>query len=115
MAPSPQALDDDFATLSRLCVAIAAGAPVERSDAVTYSQCRATLLGSHYRAALPGCLMQCQSVSKYCEFITLYHPLHEERVRFIEELLAPGRRLHARRPSAVAALRPRSVSDEWTL
>ena len=64
-----------------------AGAPPQRLAAVRYVVCRDMLLASQSRARMPGFLHQCASISKFHDFITLYHPSVESRLAFLNEAL----------------------------
>ncbi len=64
---------------------LSSGASPLRSAAVRYVQCRAALLGGELRPAVPGFLVQCMSISKFYEFIHLFHPEVEARRAFISE------------------------------
>ncbi len=61
--------------------------PPQRAAAVRYMQCRSALLDGAIRSSVPGFLIQCISVSKFYEFIRLYHPHPAARREFISEAL----------------------------
>lgn len=73
---------------------VGAGLPVSRGAAVRYGECRAALLDSPLRPALPGFLIQCVSLSKFQDFITLYHPMAEARAAFVSEAFFDCRASH---------------------
>ncbi len=84
--PPPDALDEFEGLLRRL----APGATPDRVAATRWSHCRDALLAD-CREALPGFVVQCTSVGKYRDFITLYAPSVDERVAFVEAAMAPVR------------------------
>lgn len=79
--------DDALQSLPRLIEllrTIALGLAPDRSDAVLYSAHRSTLLTSSYRELMPGFMIQCISVFKFRDFISLYDPSPAMRERFID-------------------------------
>ena len=56
-----------------------------RELAVRYTNSRAALLAGGFRAPVPGFLHQCVSVFKFHDFINLYAPDLESRIRFIDQ------------------------------
>jgi hypothetical protein len=73
-----------------------AGAP-NRLSAVRYTLCRRALLDGELRSAVPGFLLQCGSIHKFHEFITLYDPKVETRLAFLEAALSKCHVLAARK------------------
>jgi hypothetical protein len=55
-----------------------------RHWAVKYAHCRASLLASEAGTRLPGFLVQCGSIERFRDFITLYHGNPEARARFVD-------------------------------
>jgi hypothetical protein len=55
-----------------------------RLAAQRYTACRDVLLRSELRRTLPGFLQQCLTVSRFHDFIHLYHASIEARVAFID-------------------------------
>jgi hypothetical protein len=49
------------------------------------------LLASQARAHMPGFLHQCASISKFHDFINLYHPSAEARLAFLDGALGERR------------------------
>lgn len=78
--PDPRALFEEMAVLA---CAIARGQPPGRSEAMTYSATRDALLASDIADMLPGFLLQCHSVHRLRDFITLYDPECEMREAFM--------------------------------
>lgn len=102
-----------FAQFEGLLTEIAGPLAADRSEAMAYSHCRSLLLNSTYRDTLPGFVVQCMSVFKYREFISLLDPSAAVRQDFVRASLAECRSLHARhRPDPIPR---RSRPQEWTL
>lgn len=55
-----------------------------RVAAVRYTRCRSALIESEVRPAVPGFLVQCISLDKFHDFITLLDPNPDARIAFIE-------------------------------
>jgi hypothetical protein len=68
---------------------VAAHRVADRAMAVRYTEKRQRLLDSRLRPDLPGFLLQCSSLSKFHDFITLYAPRVEARIQFIDQAFAP--------------------------
>ena len=64
--------------------AVATTHPMQRPWAVAYTECRSTLLAGELRSKLPGFVVQCGSIDRFRDFISLYHPRSESRVAFID-------------------------------
>ena len=62
-----------------------------RVAAVRYTRCRSALIESELRAAVPGFLVQCVSLDKFHDFISLLDPSPKTRIAFIEAGLADCR------------------------
>jgi hypothetical protein len=107
-------IDEAFDRFDALLQSIAAGLPVDRSAAMRYSEYRSMLLDSPYRDALPGFVLQCMSVSRFREFISLYDPAARAREAFVRDLLADCRAVQARRASFARAGTSKAAG-EWTL
>lgn len=58
-----------------------------RDLAVRYMRSRAALMEGELRPLVPGFLVQCSSIGKFHDFITLYHPHKEARIAFFDESL----------------------------
>lgn len=85
MRPGPQRADwpellDEMEAVVRQ---VARGGPQNRHDASVYLETRAALLASQVAGLLPGFLMQCHSILRLREFLTLYDPEPELRERFM--------------------------------
>ena len=65
-----------------LSAALQASPP--RLAAQRYTICRDSVLRSELRRTLPGFLQQCLTVSRFHEFIHLYHASLEARIAFID-------------------------------
>ncbi len=115
--PLPREIDDDeaFDQLYELLRAIAAGQGTDRSEAVRYSACRAILLASSRRDVLPGFVLQCLSVARFRDFITLYDPNPEVRERFIRGAFKLTRERLDVLSAFDAPAQARSVSGGWSL
>lgn len=103
--------DASLVRLTELLLAIAKGFVPDRSEAVLYSACRSELLTSPYRALLPGYLVQCISVFRFRDFISLYDPSPTIRQRFVEQSLSSAL---AAQSGGEAERRPAS-SSRWEL
>ena len=73
--------------MEELLRAVAAAGTPHRLSAVRYTHCRAVLLDSQVRSALPGFLIQCVSIYKFHDFINLLDPKAEARIAFVEAAL----------------------------
>jgi hypothetical protein len=98
--------DGALEELDALLLAIAGGGAVGRGEAMRWSHCRALLLDSAYRDHLPGFVLQCGSVHKFREFITLYDALPTRRVAFLRAAMGPARAMLGDRPAGAAAPLP---------
>ncbi len=74
--------------IQELLRAVASANTPHRLAAVRYTHCRATLLAGELRQALPGFLIQCVSIYKFYDFISLYDPKPEARIAFLENAFA---------------------------
>lgn len=79
--------------MEELLRAVAAAGTPHRLSAVRYTHCRAVLLESPVRSALPGFLIQCVSIYKFHDFINLLDPKIEARIQFVEGAFAKCREL----------------------
>ena len=70
--------------MQELLRATASGSSPSRIAAVRYTLCRTTLMGGNLRQSLPGFLVQCVSIFKFHDFITLYDPKTETRLAFLD-------------------------------
>lgn len=70
--------------LQELLRSVAAIHPMQRPWAITYTDCRAALMASSLRSKLPGFVVQCGSVERFRDFISLYHPNPQSRIAFID-------------------------------
>jgi hypothetical protein len=69
-----------------------------RHSAVRYTLCRSALIESDLKAALPGFMTQCVSISKFHDFIHLYDPKAEARIAFVDSAFSACRaRLDSKR------------------
>lgn len=111
-APAPRPRDardwlDEMETLAR---AVARGAPTDRREATAYLAARDALLASDVAALLPGFLLQCHSVHRLRDFLTLYDPESELREAFMVRTFDRCREAIAahRRPGS-----GRGQAQEW--
>ena len=81
--PKPSTRDALEEIQELLSAASSASSP-HRLSAVRYTLCRAALLESEVRAALPGFIIQCVSIYKFHDFIHLYDPKAEARRAFVD-------------------------------
>jgi hypothetical protein len=65
---------------------------LERSLAVRYMELRASLLSGPLAGDAPPFLLQCVSIFKFHEFISLYAPDAERKMAFIDRSFDPCRR-----------------------
>jgi hypothetical protein len=79
-----EALEEMQSLLLRTC---SVSTP-NRVSAVRYTLCRTILMDGELRPALPGFLIQCVSIFKFHDFISLYDPRAEARIAFVEGALA---------------------------
>lgn len=79
----PSAEPDAIEAMLDVLRAAANNAP-DRSLAVRYTQAHAALMGGPLRSRIPPYLLQCASLMKFREFITLFAPDAARRVQFIE-------------------------------
>jgi hypothetical protein len=84
-----EALEEMQSLLRATC---SAGSP-NRISAVRYTLCRTMLMDGELRPALPGFLIQCVSIYKFHDFISLYDPKAETRIAFVENAFAASRAL----------------------
>jgi hypothetical protein len=82
-----EALEEMQALLLSTCSAITPN----RVSAVRYTLCRTALMDGELRPSLPGFLIQCVSIFKFYDFISLYDPRAEARIAFVESAFANGR------------------------
>ena len=78
---------DDLEQLLREVVAT--GSPA-RTTAVRYTRCRDALLASPSRSAIPGFVVQCVSVYKFQDFVTLLDPDVGARLAFVDAAFSRG-------------------------
>ena len=112
--PASVEIGEAFARFEALLQSIATGLLVDRSAAMRYSEYRSMLLDSAYRDFLPGFVLQCVSVFKYREFISLYDPAARTREAFVGDQLAECRAFNAQRASFERA-RMGKAAGQWTL
>jgi hypothetical protein len=74
--------------LQDVLYAVSSSSSLQRDFAVRYMHARAAVMERDLRPAVPGFLVQCISIGKFHDFITLYHPRVENRLSFIDEALA---------------------------
>jgi hypothetical protein len=79
--------------MSELLRSVAKAGTPHRLSAVRYTHCRAVLLESEVRTAVPGFLVQCVSIYKFHDFINLYDPKAELRIQFVDAALQKCRDL----------------------
>lgn len=84
-----EALDEMQSLLRSTC---SASTP-NRVSAVRYTLCRTILMNGELRPALPGFLIQCVSIFKFHDFISLYDPKADARIAFVENAFAGSRAL----------------------
>lgn len=59
-----------------------------RMSAVRYTRCRSVLIESDFRSSVPGFLVQCVSLSRFHDFISLLDPNPKIRIAFIDAAFA---------------------------
>lgn len=74
--------------MEELLRAVAAAGTPHRLSAVRYTHCRAVLLESEVRSAVPGFLIQCVSIFKFHDFINLFDPKTEARIQYVQAAFA---------------------------
>lgn len=79
-----RSLSETLAQLLALLRGAAQGGLLRRDAAGRYMHCREVLLQDDLRPLLPGFLVQCGSIYKFAEFITLYHPNVASRLAFVD-------------------------------
>ena len=89
---------DAFTEMAGIVDLACVGSIVDRKLAQRYSDLRLLLIGQIARPFLPGFIVQCVSIQRFIEFITLYHPDIARRRAFIARELG-------RPPAAPAAPR----------
>lgn len=82
---------DALVEIQEILRTVAASGSTHRLAAVRFTHCRSVLLQSEYRSALPGFLIQCVSLYKFQDFISLYDPKPEARVAFVNDAFAKWR------------------------
>jgi hypothetical protein len=87
------AAPDAFEEIQALLRAASSAGTPHRLSAVRYTLCRAALLESPLRPAVPGFIVQCVSIYKFYDFIHLYDPKVEARISFVEEAFSGCRAL----------------------
>ena len=80
-APSPA---EALAELQEILRAAAITASLQRVAAARYTICRDIVLKSPLRAALPGFLLQCLTISRFHDFIHLLDPDVGVRLAFLD-------------------------------
>jgi hypothetical protein len=85
--------EDALQEMEELLRAVASSTTPHRLSAVRYTHCREALLGSQFRPAVPGFLIQCVSIYKFHDFINLYDPKAEARLAFVETAFGKCRAL----------------------
>jgi hypothetical protein len=85
------AAEEALKEMQELLLATASASAPNRIAAVRYTLCRTVLMEGPLRPALPGFLIQCVSIFKFHDFITLYDPKVETRLAFIDAALAKSR------------------------
>lgn len=76
--------------LEALLREVASSASPPRTTAVRYTRCRDALLASPVRSAVPGFVVQCVSIYKFQDFITLMDPAVEPRLAFLDAAFSRG-------------------------
>ena len=84
-----EALEEMLTLLLSTC---SASTP-NRISAVRYTLCRTMLMDGELRPVLPGFLIQCVSIFKFHDFISLYDPKADARIDFVESAFASSRAL----------------------
>lgn len=83
-----------YGEMSELMLAVASGLPPQRGAAQRYTLCRQVLLEQADRAttagAVPGFVVQCASLYRFIEFVTLYDPDPAIRARFVARAFGAG-------------------------
>ncbi len=86
--PTAVQMTELLTQLQEVLRAVAERGSVDRPACATYGQYRAALMASGLRSTLPGFLLQCGSLERFREFITLYHPEPRARIQFVDAALA---------------------------
>ena len=76
--------------LEALLREVASAASPPRTTAVRYTRCRDRLLASPSRSVVPGFVVQCVSIYKFQDFITLLDPAVEPRLAFLDAAFSRG-------------------------
>lgn len=84
---------DALQEMQALLLSTCSASTPNRVSAVRYTLCRTILMDGELRPALPGFLVQCVSIFKFHDFISLYDPKAEARIAFVESALASSRAL----------------------
>lgn len=82
------AVADHYAEMAELVERACAGGVPGREIAQRYAVCRQALLQEVDRAALPGFIVQCVSIHRFVDFITLFDPDVAKRREFLTQQLA---------------------------
>lgn len=112
---TPTDSHEAFALFDTLLMSIARGLTINRSDAMVYAQCQSRLLDSAYRDRLPGFCVQCTSILKFREFISLYDGRPAAREAFVRSEMARCRTYYEQRDIARPAAPRPGGSRDWTL
>ena len=79
-----------LAEMEELLREVVSSASPPRTIAVRYTRCRDALLASSSRSMIPGFIVQCVSISKFQDFISLYDPAIDERLTFLRSAFGRG-------------------------
>ena len=79
---------EHYAELAELVDRACAGGVPGRELAQRYAACRQVLLQEVDRSALPGFIVQCVSINRFVEFISLFHPEVDARRNFLWQQLS---------------------------
>ncbi|WP_324749664.1 hypothetical protein SH591_14185 [Sphingomonas sp. LY54] len=80
-----------FVEIGEIMLLTASDHAAPRMSAVRYTWCRSALIENGLRSAVPGFLVQCVSLDKFHDFISLLDPDPKVRVAFVEAGLAGSR------------------------
>jgi hypothetical protein len=84
---------DALEEMQALLLSTCSASTPNRISAVRYTLCRTLLMNGELRPALPGFLIQCVSIFKFHDFISLYDQKAEARIAFVENAFASSRAL----------------------
>lgn len=91
MVESGLAPSEALVEIAEIMLLTASNHSARRMSAVRYTRCRTALIESGLRSSVPGFLVQCVSLDKFHDFISLLDPDPQVRIAFVEAGLAKCR------------------------